>query len=162
MQSFGEPQTTIGSGESKPNGTPVNVVALTTTTASPSTVFPERLISGWQLMEDFPFYSNSSIVRSRVSQRLSSADSQCWNRTQGIVSIKPHSGDKLGGFPNWAERPMPPRCNVPGCSKTMHLLFQLSGGEGVLLNYDFCLDGNGFIFQCGMHTQEMRFVFDIP
>ena len=65
----------------------------------------------------------------------------------------PQVGDKLAGYPAWAQGIEYPDC--PICRETMRLLFQIDSEDNLL--YMFGDVGCGHITQCKMHKEQLAF-----
>ena len=68
-------------------------------------------------------------------------------------AYEPRAGDKLGGWPAWAQGPETPKC--PECQKPMEYLLQLDSGG--LTHHQFGDGGTGHLFQCGQHAHVVAF-----
>src|SRR5690606_11876156 len=68
----------------------------------------------------------------------------------------PRAGDKLLGWPAWAQAPEWQRC--PRCGARMEPLFQLDADAGRLTML-FAADGTGHVTQCPTHRDEPAFAW---
>ncbi|NJR70894.1 MAG: DUF1963 domain-containing protein [Synechococcales cyanobacterium CRU_2_2] len=111
--------------------------------------FPEKVIVGWEAVEDYPDPEEIEAMGVNLSD-------QDWEQLERLddqgVSI-PRDGDKLSGWPFWAQSPEYPDC--PKCAGRMQLVFQIDSECN--LPFAFGDSGCGHITQCEIHPDQVAF-----
>ncbi len=105
--------------------------------------FPPRLITDWQILEDFPNWEEGGDLGIVLE------DSE-WDRLSDDIALP---GDKLAGWPDWVQGIEYPSC--PVCGQTMSLLFQIDSEDN--LPFMFGDSGCGHITQCKDHKDQLAF-----
>ena len=77
-----------------------------------------------------------------------------WDRAWFDLEL-PHAGEKLGGWPLWAQYPTYPQC--PECGGRMEMLLQIDSLRTSPYNFG---DGLGQIFACALHHDQLAFSWD--
>lgn len=131
--------------------------------------FPAKTIYDWQILDDYPYGEDydelgleishdfnlhnpkpSSVKNKETKQTLIEA-----MNAEAIYERFPcFLGDKLAGWPRWAQGNETPNC--PHCRRKMGLVFQLYW-KGNLPDGGFDADGIGHVMQCPVHKEEVSF-----
>jgi hypothetical protein len=114
-----------------------------------TTVCPEKIIVGWRRQEDYPpFEAGIDMTDAELRAFWSYYD-----RKNGF----PKRGDKLLGWANWIQDENFPSC--PVCGEQMFCnLFQVASEDN--LPFMFGDAGNGWIFLCTKHPDQVTFRWD--
>ena len=111
--------------------------------------FPARLITGWQVSEDYPSWDESQELGVKLGPVEEVRE---WERLTDEAGV-PLAGDKLAGWPYWVQNIEYPHC--PVCNEKMRLVFQVdSNGH---LPFMFGDVGCGHITQCKTHLEQVAF-----
>lgn len=110
--------------------------------------FPPKLITGWQETLEYPNPEEARawgvVLDSDETTGLEEAD------------LSARIGDKLGGWPCWAQALEYPRC--PTCEQPMtQLIFQLEQQESENFPYPHQGLGVGYLVQCPTHLDQVTF-----
>lgn len=112
-----------------------------------------RRIVGFDARDDYPCYAEAS-------DRLE-VDWDAWQEMLERAGLDEDGygervllhGDKLGGWPTWAQDPDYPRCAI--CDERMkRLVFQLRTVDGL----DFVGDGWAYVVQCVEHPEQVELI----
>ncbi|MBX3165828.1 MAG: DUF1963 domain-containing protein [Candidatus Eremiobacteraeota bacterium] len=141
--------------------------------APPNSAHPQRNITGWQALLDYPGWEERPPLNDR--QRTASYNleepaflehfglTQPANRERAAAYFRNYPGDKLLGWPAWTQSADYPRC--PQCARPMSMFFQINndGQDSQEPGYTSChgqifaADGNGHIFVCAIHPDQLTF-----
>ncbi len=108
--------------------------------------FPPLEIVSWQADQDYPNWEEG------MEYRVNLTDDE-WK--QIADQNFPRSGDKLAGWPVWAQGIEYPNC--PICHDIMHLVFQLDSENHIA--HMFGDAGCGHITQCPTHPDQVTFAW---
>jgi uncharacterized protein YwqG len=108
--------------------------------------FPALEIIGWREDQDYPTWQEG------LEYRVNLTDDE-WE--QIAKQNFPRSGDKLAGWPLWAQDIEYPNC--PICHDIMHLVFQIDSEDH--LPHMFGDAGCGHITQCPSHPDQVTFAW---
>lgn len=124
----------------QPTGEPNPLEAL------PATVFPAKLITDWELTDDYPGWTEASDCNLDIPL----LDDEWANLDQVYI---PHTGDKLSGWPFWVQGVEYPTC--PICNDLMQFVFQIDSEDNI--PFMFGDVGCGHITQCPTHKEQIGF-----
>lgn len=106
--------------------------------------FPPKLIVGWKEADDYPIWEEGKYLGIEM-------DEAQWEELGNDDFPRP--GDKLAGWPLWAQNVDYPNC--PACGDQMRLVFQLDSYDN--LPFMFGDAGTGHITQCRAHKSQVAF-----
>ncbi len=114
--------------------------------------FEARSITGWRELLDVPHPEERSALGGAPEDAEEPHALDRW--------LFPRAGDKLLGWPWWAQAAEYPSCRR--CGEKMRSLFQVSSGEEdawtkAHLPMLFAADGTGHVTQCPAHPDELGF-----
>jgi uncharacterized protein YwqG len=143
-----------------PDGQPRGDVAI------PQDQFPPKAIVGWERLEDYPSSEEREELGLWVKYDHSARRAELgWTEKHirfedvdfdTLESIsRATSGDKLWGWPDWAQGVEYPRC--PRCLRRMELVFQLESEDN--LPFLFGDVGRGHVTQCPIHKEVVTFAW---
>lgn len=141
--------------------------------APPDSAYPRRDLTGWQSLTDYPGWEERPTLNDR--QRTASCNleepaflehfclTEAEARDQAAAYFRNYPGDKLLGWPAWTQGADYPCC--PQCCEPMSMFFQINndGQNSQEPGYTSChgqifaADGNGHIFVCAMHPEQLTF-----
>ncbi len=111
--------------------------------------FPEKVITGWTEILDYPDPEEAE----DMGADLSDDDWDTLDKIEEKGVSTPRDGDKLSGWPFWAQAANYPDC--PVCAGRMQMIMQLDSGDH--LPFSFGDAGCGHITQCEMHPEQVTF-----
>lgn len=112
------------------------------------TVFPSQLIVGWEAAPEYPSPDEASLHGVDLDRDERAALNE--------AGLGARTGDKLEGWPCWAQSVQYPPC--PSCNEPMNrLLFQLEQSDSDNFPYPHGGLGVGYLVQCPTHLEEVTF-----
>jgi hypothetical protein len=114
--------------------------------------FPPRRIVGWQQRDDFPAATEADNLGVRLTKNEDEAESLFFQLRESDV---PLSGEKLMGWPNWAQGVEYPEC--PECERQMSYLFQIDSEHNLPVMFGDM--GTGHITFCPNHPTQCAFAW---
>jgi hypothetical protein len=112
------------------------------------TFFPEKLVTGWEHFSEYPTPEEASACGVALDRDETAVLHE--------AGLWPKTGDKLGGWPCWAQALDYPSC--PTCKQPMNrLLFQLEQQGRENFPYPHQGLGVGYLVQCSAHPEQVTF-----
>jgi uncharacterized protein YwqG len=109
--------------------------------------FPTKLIVGWEEIEDYPHPDEAEQYGVLLNDK---------NKVWSEYILLNNLGDKLAGWPCWAQDIEYPKC--PLCNQKMdQFIFQLEEYETTNFPYPHSGLGVGYVVQCPTHKEQVAF-----
>ncbi|MFN8611709.1 MAG: DUF1963 domain-containing protein [Vulcanimicrobiota bacterium] len=139
----------------------------------PSPQYPVRAITGWLALTDYPGWEERPPLTDRQQAASNNLDEPAFlehfcltddgQREKAQAFLRNYSGDKLLGWPAWSQGPEYPQC--PLCQSPMQMYWQVNNdgrpdgppGFSSCHGQIFAGDGNGHLFLCSSHPEQMTF-----
>ncbi len=115
----------------------------------PQDIFPERVVTGWEPVEDYP---NWEELTWNLGVEIDE-DEFDFDAYYDTDNARPRGGDKLGGWPDWVQSVEYPDC--PECGERMELLLQVDSEDNV--PHMFGDLGCGHLTRCPNHAHVLAF-----
>lgn len=139
----------------------------------PAPQYAVRPITGWLALTDYPGWEERPALNDRQLAASCNLEEPAWlehfclteadQREKAEAFFRNYSGDKLLGWPAWTQAAEYPPC--PRCQSPMQMFWQVnndggpSGPPGFSSSHGqiFAGDGNGHLFICSRHPEQMTF-----
>ncbi|MEH2351200.1 MAG: DUF1963 domain-containing protein [Nostoc sp.] len=109
--------------------------------------FPTKFIVGWEEIEDYPHPDEVEQYGTLFNDK---------NKVSSEYILLNNLGDKLAGWPCWAQDIEYPKC--PLCNQKMdQFIFQLEEYETTNFPYPHSGLGVGYVVQCPTHKEQVAF-----
>jgi len=115
----------------------------------PDNAFPAKRIIGWEAgPEEYPSPEEAMDLLAEHDEALSEGEHDLL-----LEEMSPAAGEKLGGWPAWAQGVEYPRC--PDCKEPMQVIFQLDSEQN--LPHGWGDMGVGHLSLCQQHPDTLAF-----